>query len=277
MRPRFHRIFSDLIFMFSVIFVCLGSVYSAEIIQKKGSKVLIELDGLVAKKGDTLPVEGEKSEIIDQIRIIKVKGGKAIGIVTTDRAQVGDEIAVGSVKVGKHTDLKVLEVKDEFPDKKRRINPRVSLTSLVFKRLDVGLDYKVRYFYTVGPYVSSYFSESGTNEYSAYGVNVRASYAFNKQIFTDGWVAAGSIGYIFGNVTSTDSLLTQFSENNSGLNVKALIGYQWMWSRFNIALNAGVDYFALAEEFTDSSTNIVVTAPLSGLYPNVEFLVGWVF
>lgn len=117
------------------------------------------------------------------------------------------------------------------------------------------------------------FLSSAGFKYTTYGLGAEYRFYFSKEKAAPaGFYGAPGVGYSFGQAKSTESDGTE-KTSVSGVNVKGIVGYQWIWnSGFSLDLNGGIQYVNF--KFSDSDFS---GTPLSGILPTLGFSLGYAF
>lgn len=106
----------------------------------------------------------------------------------------------------------------------------------------------------------------------------RLDYYFNGT-YQQGWYLSAQAGVATFDLTTEDSLGTEFTGDVSGTSLAFLAGYHWQWTSFFIDLGAGFTRFSfdseleLEDENGNTEEETIPAVSSTGL----EFNIGWVF
>lgn len=146
-------------------------------------------------------------------------------------------------------------------------NIRVNPLGLLFGSFNVGADFAVSDQFTLGGGGSYSSLSSGSTKASAFGIEARAQYFFDK-VFTDDWYLAPFFAYSSG--TGEDGINSDIDVTVTSFG--AAIGYMWIWDNFNIQFGGGLQSLSI-----DADSNATNFTSLDGVLPYLEFTLGYAF
>lgn len=244
------KIFAKTIFLLFTSLSFFSSAFAAEIINIKGTKVLIDLQGLNAKPGDEfygMNAENKKKAIL---KIGQVKNGKAVA-----------EITKGTPEVGFSLQPRVAPTAAPEQAKKKPRKEKEQITSLRATPPGWGVTLNVLMNTMSATFTGSTGAKVSTNlKGNSFGVNGFYDYPFSKQL-----ILRGMGGYdqyqLSGSVTNNDC----DNSTTCSVNVNYLSGYGI--ARYNLMTGAtrpwvggGLGYlFALSKASTVLKTSEITS------------------
>lgn len=159
------------------------------------------------------------------------------------------------------------------------VNVRIDPLNTLIGRMNVQVDFGIASAWSLGPTLQYTNKMDEGYKINAYGFGVRGNYAFNGNIFTQGWYLGPSISYVNVKVTDDNSILGDLEGKGSGVAFSVLGGYQWMWEHFNINLGAGPVFYTLGDIVVenDAGTYEEKFSGYNEVGLGLEFTLGWKF
>ncbi len=166
------------------------------------------------------------------------------------------------------------------------INLNVAPIAIAFGGLGAHLDFGIGESTTLGPTFSYQRASAGFGDFAEtkvgiYEIGARANFYMGGRRFSNGFVLGPYLSYMPATVTQK-SMGRESSGSVSGISAGALASYQWVWSSgINMTAGGGLAYYSLPSDATvastDGSKEKVSVPGFTGVLPNIELTMGYVF
>ena len=262
-----------ILFSLICLLLVLNSSFAGRVIRTKSKVILIKLEkDEEPKKGAVYTIYDSDGRNVGKVKIRKVRKGKAIGAMSKrarGKVRNGYTVQFERVAFNETTGNKIVNNK--------KYNLKTNPGGILFGVLNVELDYKWSKGMTMGAYVASFsIEDSNANEQSGTQFGVIGNYHLSGQVFTDGMVISGSLGYLSSTFKFTDSAsLNEYEAELAGPYLGGLGAYHWYWQNWNVSLGLGFHYFAIDGEVAADSETVEV--PISGIQPVLDLGLGYAF
>ena len=161
------------------------------------------------------------------------------------------------------------------------VNFRFSPIAAAFGIINTDIDIKLGDSFTLGPSVTLISLSAGGISASANAYGIRANYYLTgTALSTNGFYLGPFVNYTTISVTKTISG-DEYKATGTGYVYGAYLGYQWMWSTFNINLGGGYvgSSFGgtIESDEVDGETEEIDTSSASRGGFGLEFTLGFAF